>query len=105
MPPSKLAEVETQLWQAYYAKDLQEISLIIPQFLQGFFDLSKDKAIEISPNLIKAAITFAGLSQDTTDETYRQKILPTLAAFYAKIKDYKILTSSAETLAIAELQW
>lgn len=102
--PEKTAQCETNVWKAYYAKELRGASVHLKSMLEQVYAMP-DATNALHLNL-KVVGAFAQMPQDASKEQYKTMILPLLTAALEEIKKTSTYSSfNAEILAEKELEW
>ena len=104
LEPEKVAACETNVWRAYYAKDLGKVQEQMKLFLEQTYAMSD--ATKALPLYLKAVVTFGKTSQDTSKEKYTENILPLLKEALEEIKKTSVYSDfNVDSLAEKELAW
>src|SRR5499425_1858276 len=97
--PTRLADLEVRMWQAYYAKERSRLFLLLVTLLREQYHYSWATATVEGFHLARAAATF-GDAKGGYDV-----VLPDLEAAYAKAKAWTGANFDANAVARAELAW
>ncbi len=98
--PEKLAQMETQMWQAYYSGNKTELGLLLISILRSQYGLSLLEAKNIGELLASSAMKFRAAESD-----YETVALPDLTKAYSRIKKNTDASFDPEKAARAELAW
>lgn len=98
--PEVIAQSETRMWQAYYARDEAALGLELITVMREQFGLSYGSALELTMVLGRATMTFAAARGD-----YEAAVLPGLITFYTRVGELSGGTWDPEAAARAELAW
>jgi len=101
---TQLAQSETRMWKAYYAKDPLELHGELNLMLHNQFGLSRYRTWQVSSLLSIASMDFA-TSPRPVSETTRLALLDDLTRAYEGIKAGTGLLFDARKAAEAELAW
>jgi len=97
--PYRLADLELQMWQAYYDRDTPRLFRLLVATMREQYDLSWLHATSTAFDLAQAASTFAELQSDY------QSVLPDLEAAYTTVRDSVDAGFDPAEVARAELAW
>jgi len=104
MDSAKLAEYETGIWKAYYAKNLEQASANIKLSIEGLCGI--EDATPILPSYLKAVGAFGNTPVDSSVEYYPETILPLVVDAYQEIKKVSRYSSfDPSEVATRELDW
>jgi len=104
MDSAKMAEYETGIWKAYYAKNLEQVHANIKLWVEGVCGI--DDATPILPSYLKAVEAFGETPVGSPIEFYSETILPLLIDTFKEIKKvsrYSLFDPSE--VAEKELAW
>jgi len=96
---NRLADLETGMWQAYYAKQKFTLFRLLVVMLREQYHYSWQKAVVAGYHLAKAAAVFGDASGDY------DRVLPDLEAGYAIARDWTGASFDPAAVARAELSW
>jgi hypothetical protein len=96
---TRLASLETRMWQAYYAKERIRLFALLVTMLRDQYHYSWATATTEAFHLARAAATFADLKGN-----YEQ-VVPDLEAAYATAKSWTGASFDERAVARAELAW
>ena len=97
--PQRMADLETRMWQAYYAKERLRLFGLLVTLLREQYHYSWATALTEGFHLARAAATFGDARAD-----YEQ-VLPDLEQAYATAKQWLGAGFDARAVARAELAW
>jgi hypothetical protein len=97
--PTRLADLELRMWQAYYAKERVRLFALLVAMLHEQYHYSWAVAATEGFHLARAAATFADLRGSYDD------VLPDLEAAYARAKSWMNASFDERAVARAELAW
>jgi hypothetical protein len=97
--PSRVADLELRMWQAYYAKDRATLFRLLVVLLREQYRYSWARATTQAFHLARAASTFAELRD------HYDVVLPDLEAAYASVKSWSNAGFDPRAVAEAELAW
>jgi hypothetical protein len=97
--PVRTADLEVDMWQAYYAKQNLRLFWGLVQVTRGQYGYSWLQSLRASFHLARAAATFGNARSD-----YEQ-VLPDLEAAYRIARDWTDASYDPAVLAKAELAW
>jgi hypothetical protein len=97
--PTRLADLEVRMWQAYYAKERTRLFVLLVTLLREQYRYSWATATVEGFHLARAAATFGDLKGDY------DVVLPDLEAAYAKAKSWTDAAYDPRAVARAELAW
>jgi hypothetical protein len=97
--PDRLADLETGMWQAYYARQRPRLFGLLVTLLHEQYHFSWAKATVQGFRLARAASTFA----DRKD--HPEVVLPDLEAAYEDVRAWTGSRFDARAVARAELSW
>jgi hypothetical protein len=97
--PSRLADLEVQMWQAYYDRDTVRLFRLLVVSLREQYHYSWFNAASAGFDLAQAASTFAEL-----DAGY-ESVLPDLESAYTTARDWLGAGFDPAEVARAELAW
>jgi len=97
--PTRLADLEVRMWQAYYAKERTRLFLLLVTLLREQYHYSWATATVEGFHLARAAATFGDLTGGY------DVVLPDLEAAYAKAKSWTDAAYDPRAVARAELAW
>jgi hypothetical protein len=97
--PDHLAQLETDMWKAYYAKQRLRLFTLLVTTLREQYGYSWARAVQAAFHLARAAADFGDLRGD-----YEQ-VLPDLESAYAIARDWTSATFEPRRVAEAELAW
>src|SRR5262249_18492250 len=97
--PVRLAQLETGMWQAYYAKQNVRLFGLLVTMLHEQYRYSWARATLEGFHLARAAATFGNLKEDY------DVVLPDLEAAYGAAKAWTGAEFDARQVARAELAW
>jgi len=97
--PTRLADLELRMWQAYYAKDRVRLFGLLVTMLHEQYRYSWATATRQAYHLARAAATFAELKD------HYDVVLPDLEAAYASSKAWLDAGFDPRAVARAELAW
>ncbi len=98
--PVKVAAAETNMWRAYYSRNLIKLRIELISLLRGQFGFSYVEAMDVGKHLSSAAMTF-----ESTKGNYKQTVLPDLVLAYSQLKNKLVADFDPEEAARAELDW
>jgi hypothetical protein len=97
--PTRLADLEVRMWQAYYAKERTRLFGLLVTLLREQYHYSWATATIEGFHLARAAATFGDLKGGY------EVVLPDLEAAYAKAKSWTDAAYDPRAVARAELAW
>ena len=97
--PTRLADLEVRMWEAYYAKERSRLFLLLVTLLREQYHYSWATATVEGFHLARAAATFGDLKGGY------DVVLPDLEAAYAKAKSWTGAAYDPQAVARAELAW
>src|SRR5262245_1466326 len=97
--PSRLASLELQMWQAYYAKERVRLFALLVTMLHEQYRYSWATATREAFHLARAAAAFGDLRD------HYDVVLPDLEAAYATAADWLDAKFDPRAVARAELAW
>jgi hypothetical protein len=97
--PTRLANLELRMWQAYYAKQNVRLFALLVQMLREQYHYSWATATREAFHLARAAATFGNARSD-----YEQ-VLPDLESAYTTARDWERGDFDPRAVARAELAW
>jgi len=97
--PYRLADLEVDMWQAYYDRDTISLFRLLVVTLREQYDYSWINAGSAAFDLARAASTFADLRSNY------QSVLPDLTSAYTTARDWLDAGFDPEEVARAELAW
>lgn len=97
--PDHIADLEVEMWQAYYRKDRLRLFAGLVQTLQEQYQYSWAEAAGTSFYLARAASTFGDARSDY------ERVLPDLERAYARIRGWTGGAFEPASVARAELAW
>jgi hypothetical protein len=97
--PYRLADLEVEMWQAYYGRDTVRLFRVLVVTLREQYDYSWIHAVSAAFDLARAASTFADLRSNY------QVVLPDLQSAYTTARDWLEAGFDPEEVARAELAW
>jgi hypothetical protein len=97
--PDRTAELEVDMWQAYYLKENRRLFLDLVTMTHEQYRYPWGKALRASFHLARAAATFGNLRSD-----YEQ-VLPDLEKAYTIARDWTGAAFDPVAVARAELAW
>ncbi len=97
--PTRLADLEVRMWQAYYAKERTRLFVLLVTLLREQYHYSWATATVEGFHLARAAATFGDLTAGY------DVVLPDLEAAYAKAKSWTDAAYDPRAVARAELAW
>jgi hypothetical protein len=97
--PDRLAELEVEMWQAYYAKQKFPLFRLLVTMLREQYHYSWQEATLAAYHLGRAASTFGDATGDY------DRVLPDLEAGYAIARNWTGATFDPAAVARAELSW
>jgi len=97
--PERLADLETRMWQAYYAKERLRLFALLVATLREQYRYSWAVATVEAFHLARAASTFAELRGDY------ERVLPDLEAAYRRTRSWSGGAFDPRAVARAELAW
>jgi hypothetical protein len=97
--PYRLADLEVEMWQAYYGRDTIRLFRLLVVTLREQYDYSWINAVSAAFDLARAASTFADLRSNY------QSVLPDLESAYTTARDWLDAGFDPEEVARAELAW
>ena len=97
--PSRLADLEIRMWQAYYAKERVRLFTLLTTMLREQYHYSWATASLEAFHLARAAATFADLKGGY------DVVLPDLEAAYATARSWTSAGFDPRVVAKAELAW
>src|SRR5262245_34667807 len=97
--PVRLADLETRMWQAYYAKEKVRLFTLLIAMLRDQYHYSWATATLEGFHLARAAATFGDLRGGY------DVVLPDLEAAYTKAKSWTHAEFDPRAVARAELAW
>lgn len=100
----QLAESETRMWKAYYARDPLELHGELNLMLHNQFGLSRYRTWQVSSLLALASMDFAASPRPVSDAA-RLKLVDDLTGAYDGIKAGTGLSFDPREAAEAELAW
>lgn len=96
----KVAETETEMWQAYYTDNKTKLGLLLVSLLRTQYGLSFLEAKEAGELFASSAMKF-----HSAKGNYDKIVLPDLTKAYTIIKQAKNLSFAPEQASKAELAW
>jgi len=96
----KVAQMEAQMWQAYYSGDKTKLGLLLIALLRNQYGLSLLEAKDIGELFARSAMSFRSARGD-----YETVALPDLTKAYGLIKQDTGATFDPDKAARAELSW
>lgn len=103
--PKKIAEAESQVWQAYYKKDSKSVLDGMKLFLKAQYKISDKLSERIAEKFVFATMKFAQMPQQSEPKEYDKDVLSYLVAAYQSLKDAIRGSWNAEEVAAADLSW
>ncbi len=97
--PDRLAQLETEMWQAYYDKQRVRLFMLLVNTLREQYGYSWVRALQAGYHLARAAADFG----DSTGNY--ERVLPDLEAGYAIARDWTSASFDPAVIARAELAW
>jgi hypothetical protein len=97
--PARLAQLELEMWQAYYAKERLRLFYLLVTMLREQYRYSWATAVQEGFHLARAAATF-----DDARSNYEQ-VLPDLERAYTTAKNWLGADFDPAAVARAELAW
>ena len=97
--PDRLADLETDMWRAYYKKEKLRLFSLLVSMLREQYRLPYGKAIGVAFHWARAAATFGDATSDY------DRVLPDLQAGYATLRDFLDAEWDNAEVARAELAW
>jgi hypothetical protein len=97
--PTRLADLEVRMWQAYYAKERGRLFVLLVTLLREQYHYSWATATVEGFHLARAAATFGDLTGGY------DVVIPDLEAAYAKAKSWTGAVYDPRAVAQAELAW
>ncbi|MBI2189854.1 MAG: hypothetical protein HYU37_22460 [Acidobacteria bacterium] len=97
--PYRLADLELQMWQAYYDRDTVRLFRLLVVTLREQYDYSWLNAVSAAFDLARAASSFAELRSNY------QNVLPDLESAYTTARDWLGAGFDPAEVARAELAW
>lgn len=97
--PTRLADLEVRMWQAYYAKERVRLFALLTTMLREQYHYSWADATIEAFHLARAAATFADLKGNY------EVVLPDLEAAYARARSWTDGAFDPARVARAELAW
>ena len=97
--PYRVADLEVQMWQAYYDGDTLRLFRLLVVTLREQYDYSWVNAVSAAFDLARAASTFADLRGNY------QSVLPDLESAYTTARDWLDAGFDPAEVARAELAW
>lgn len=97
--PYRLADLEVQMWQAYYDRDNIRLFRVLVVSLREQYDFSWFHAVSAAFDLAQAASRFAELRMGY------QEVLPDLESAYTTVRDWLDAGFDPAEVAPAELAW
>lgn len=97
--PDHIADLEVEMWQAYYRKDRLRLFAGLVQTLREQYQYSWAEAAVTSFYLARAASTFGDARSDY------ERVLPDLERAYARIRGWTGGSFEPASVARAELAW
>lgn len=97
--PDRLAQLETEMWQAYYAKQRLRLFTLLVTTLREQYGYSWARAVQAGFHLARAAADFGDLRGD-----YDQ-VIPDLESAYLLARDWTSSAFDPRRVARAELAW
>jgi hypothetical protein len=98
--PDRIAQLELEMWQAYYAKDKPRLFSLLVVTLREQYGYSRFDATQDAFYLARAAARFSDLRGD-----YAARVLPDLERGYALLQRWTGAAFDPNTVARAELAW
>jgi hypothetical protein len=95
----RLAALETEMWQAYYAKEKAHLFRLLVTMLREQYHYSWQKATVAGYHFAKAAAAFGDATGDY------DRVLPDLEAGYTIARDWTGASFDPAAVARAELSW
>jgi hypothetical protein len=97
--PDRLAELETEMWQAYYAKQRVRLFMLLVATLREQYGYSWARALQAGYHFARAAADFGD-----SNGNY-ELVLPDLEAGYVIARDWTSASFDPAAIARAELAW
>ncbi len=97
--PSRLANLETRMWQAYYEKENARLFGLLVVMLREQYHYSWSVALREAFHLARAAARFGNATSNY------ERVLPDLEAAYATVRDWERARFDSRSVARAELAW
>lgn len=97
--PTRLANLELRMWQAYYAKQNVRLFALLVEMLREQYHYSWATALREAFHLARAAATFGNARSN-----YEQ-VLPDLESAYSTARDWERARFDPSAVARAELAW
>jgi hypothetical protein len=97
--PDRLAELELDMWKAYYAKEKVRLFRLLVTLLREQYRYTWTRAVRAGFHLARAAATFGDTSGDY------ERVLPDLERAYAIARDWTGAGYDPRAVAQAELAW
>lgn len=98
--PVYMADIETDMWKAYYTKNKTQLGMLLISLLRRQFGVSAYEAAITGKLLADSAMKFKASKPGHYDDA-----LPPLIKAYAKIKNYSGLSFDPKEAAKADLAW
>lgn len=97
--PTRMADLETSMWQAYYAKERVRLFALLTTMLREQYRYSWWGAAHEAFYLARAAATFGDLKD------HYDAVLPDLERAYRQARDWTAAAFDPAAVARAELDW
>ncbi|MBI3490642.1 MAG: hypothetical protein HY047_02430 [Acidobacteria bacterium] len=97
--PTRLADLEVRMWQAYYSKERLRLFSLLVTMLHEQYHYSWTVATTEAFHLARAAATFGDLKD------HYDVVLPDLETAYATARSWTSASFDPRTVAKAELAW
>ncbi|MDQ5954660.1 MAG: hypothetical protein QG583_588 [Patescibacteria group bacterium] len=97
----KVAELETQMWQAYYKHKFFKLFLLLIRMMHELFGLNYFYAVRIAFYATSSAMEFR-LNRGKED---KKSILKKLEKFYKNIQKYSLKSFDYKKVAELEMNW
>ena len=97
--PDRLAKLELEMWQAYYAKENVRLFRLLVMMLREQYHYSWAVAAREAFHLARAAATFGNARQDY------ERVLPDIETAYATAREWLGAGFDPPAVARAELAW
>lgn len=99
--PDTMARLETEMWQAYYAKDYPTLTLKLWEAVRSQFGGSPYTSFQIALHASEAARLF----QASTSREQAQDALPALQSYYTLLQAQTGRQFDPDEAALLELEW